>query len=67
MEYKIARGARSDPSEALAALEDEVNKNLAAGWSPIGSVTFTFFGNYEASSSHGFVALQAMIKDSSLT
>ena len=27
MEYKIARGTRSDPSEALAALEEEVKSH----------------------------------------
>lgn len=65
MEYKIARGARSDPSEALAALEEEVNADLAAGWRPIGAVTFTFFGSYEKQA-HGFVALQAMTRDGTL-
>lgn len=62
MEYKIARGARQDPNEALRELEDRVNEALTEGWCPIGTVSLTFFGEFGATT-QGFVALQAITRE----
>lgn len=45
MQYKILRATKNDPTEAIEALQAEVNAHLAEGWILAGGVSFQMSGS----------------------